>query len=66
MEPHLSILGGPSRRLYDDMREWHFRIDDILGFLSDRLGPRGFEDIVKDDFAALRQMLQRARSELRS
>jgi internalin A len=66
MEPHLSILGGASRRLYDDMYDWHRHIDDILGFLSDRLGPRGFEDIVKENFAALRQMLQRVRSEPRS
>ena len=66
MEPHLSILGGASRRLYDNMCDWYRHIDDVLGFLSDRLGPRGFEGIVKDDFAALRQMLQRASSELRA
>lgn len=48
------------------MREWHLRIDEILGFLSDKLGPRGFEAIVKDNFAAVRQMLERARSNPRS
>jgi len=33
----------------------------MLTHLNDMLRPHGFEDIVKDYFAALRQMLQRRR-----
>jgi hypothetical protein len=37
------------------------RIDvgDMLAYVNDVLSPRGFDEIVKDDFAGLRQMLQR-------
>jgi hypothetical protein len=47
------------------MQDWHNRVGDILAYVNDVLHPHGFEAIEKDDFAALRQMLQRARSELR-
>jgi hypothetical protein len=47
------------------MQDWHNRVGDILAYVNDVLRPHGFEAIEKDDFAALRQMLQRARSELR-
>jgi internalin A len=57
MEPHLAYLGPASRELFNNMREWPFRIDEMLGFLNKKLGPRGFDEIVKDHFAALRQML---------
>ena len=30
----------------------------MLTYVNEVLHPHGFEDIVKDDFAALRQMLQ--------
>jgi len=33
----------------------------MLTHVNDMLHPHGFEDIVKDDFAALRQTLQRRR-----
>ena len=57
MEPHLAYLGPASRELFNNMREWHFRMDEMLGFLSNKLGPRGFDEIVKDNFAGARQML---------
>ena len=47
------------------MQDWHNRVGDILAYVNGVLHPHGFEAIEKDDFAALRQMLQRARSELR-
>ena len=34
---------------------------DMLRYMNDVLHPQGFENIVKDDFAALRQMLQQRR-----
>ena len=41
------------------MQKWYLDVADILAYVSDVLTPHGFDDIVKDDFAALRQMLQR-------
>jgi hypothetical protein len=33
----------------------------MLAYVNDTLVPHGFDEIVKDDFAGLRQMLQRHR-----
>jgi hypothetical protein len=41
------------------IRRWHNEVGDILAYVNDKLVPHGFDEIVKDDFAALRQMLQR-------
>ena len=38
------------------MQEWHNRIGDMLAYVNDVLTPHGFDETVKDDFAALRQM----------
>ena len=46
---------------YKAMKDWHNRIGDMLAYVNDVLSPHGFDEIVKDDFAALRQMLQRRR-----
>jgi hypothetical protein len=43
------------------MQEWHNRIGDMLAHVNDVLTPHGFDEILKDDFAELRQMLQRRR-----
>jgi internalin A len=43
---------------YKAMKDWHNRIGDMLAYVNDKLVPHGFDEIVKDDFAALRQMLQ--------
>jgi internalin A len=60
MEQHLKRLGTADFALYKAMQDWHNRVGDILAYVNDVLHPHGFEAIVKDDFAALRQMLQRA------
>jgi internalin A len=59
MELNFKDLGEADFRLYKSMQEWHNRIGDMLAYLNDVLAPHGFDDIVRDDFAALRQMLQR-------
>jgi hypothetical protein len=48
------------------MRDWANHVSDMLAYVNDVLHPHGFEAIVKNDFAALRQMLQRAFPEPRS
>jgi hypothetical protein len=45
------------------MKDWYNHVGDVFVYINDVLHPHGFEAIVKDDLAALRQMLQRARSE---
>ena len=55
---HLSV---EDFRLYKSMQKWHLDIGEILAHVSDVLVPYGFDEIVKDDFAALRQMLERHR-----
>ena len=55
MQENLPHLGGEDIKLYKAMRRWHNEVGDMLGYVNDVLYPRGFEAIVKDDFAALRQ-----------
>jgi hypothetical protein len=57
MEIHLKDLGEMHFRLYKSMKEWHNRIGDILAYINDVLTLHGFDEIVKDDFAGIRQML---------
>ena len=59
MEDKFRHLAESDFRLYKAMQEWHNRIGDMLAYVNDVLTPHGFDEIVKDDFAALRQMLQR-------
>jgi internalin A len=59
MELHFKDLAESDFRLYKAMQEWHNRIGDMLAYINDILHPHGFDDIVKDDFAGLRQMLER-------
>jgi internalin A len=66
MERALKRLSVPDFALYKAMQDWANRVGDMLAYASDVLHPHGFEAIVKDDFAALRQMLQRTRCERRS
>ncbi len=61
MEAHITQLGVEDLKLYKAMRRWHNEIGDMLDYVNGSLSPRGFDEIVKDDFAALRQMLQRHR-----
>jgi internalin A len=57
MELHFKDLAESDFRLYKAMQEWHNRIGDMLAYVNDKLVPHGFDEIVKDDFAALRRML---------
>jgi hypothetical protein len=43
------------------MKRWHVHVGNMLSYINDVLVPHGFDEIVKDDFADLRQMLQRRR-----
>jgi hypothetical protein len=61
MELHFKDLGEADFRLYKAMRRWHNEVGDMLTYVNDKLVPHGFDEIVKYDFAALRQMLQRHR-----
>ena len=63
MEEHLTHLGGEDINLYKAMRRWHNEVSDMLAYVNDVLHPHGFDAIVKDNFAALRRMLdERARA----
>jgi internalin A len=59
MEQHFTQLGEEDLKLYKAMRRWYNEVDEMLAYVNDVLSPHGFEEIVKDDFAALRQILQR-------
>jgi hypothetical protein len=57
MEQDIPHLGQEDLKLYKAMRRWHNEVGDMLAYVNDVLSPHGFDEIVKDDFAALRQML---------
>jgi len=46
-------------RRYKEMQKWYLDVGDMLAFVNDALTSHGFDEIVKDDFAGLRQMLAR-------
>jgi internalin A len=60
------LLGEGDFAEYRAMRQWYTQLSDMLRHINDVLHPDGFDAIVKDDFAALRQMLRPIRSEPRS
>jgi internalin A len=66
MEQAFRRLGVAGYTLYTAMRDWANHVSDMLAYVNDVLHPHGFEAIVKNDFAALRQMLHRAFPEPRS
>ena len=57
MEKHFKDLGETDFRIYKSMQEWHNRVSDMLAYINDVLCPHRFDQIVKDDFVALCQML---------
>ena len=61
LKADLDYLGQDDIRLYQNMKKWYVDVGDMLAYVHDVLVPYGFENIVMDDFAALRQMLQRRR-----
>jgi internalin A len=58
MKKQLSDLGTADFALYKSMQDWYNHVGDMLAYVNDKLSPHGFDEIVKDDFAALRQMLR--------
>lgn len=61
LKSDLDYLAVEDFRLYKSMQKWHLDIGEMLTYVSDVLTPHGFDEIVQDDFAALRQMLQQRR-----
>jgi internalin A len=61
MEQDIPHLGEEDLKLYKAMKRWHNEVGDMLAYVNDTLVPHGFDEIVKDDFASLRQMLERHR-----
>jgi hypothetical protein len=61
MKKILSDLGTADFALYKAMQDWYNHVGDMLAYVNDTLHPHGFDEIVKDDFAALREMLQQRR-----
>jgi hypothetical protein len=61
LKADLDYLSVEDFGLYQNMRKWYTDVGNILAYVNDVLVPHGFESIVKDDFATLRQMLQRRR-----
>jgi hypothetical protein len=58
-EQKLSRVAMDDFRRYKEMQKWYLSVAAVLAYTNDVLTPRGFDDIVKDDFASLRQMLSR-------
>jgi TIR domain-containing protein len=52
----LPNLGPADFRLYKEMQKWYLDVGEILAYVSDIVVPHGFDEIVKDDFASLRQI----------
>jgi internalin A len=59
MEKNVAHLGAADLALYRTMHDWHNRIGDMLAAVSDVWHPTGFETIVQDDFAGLKEMLDK-------
>ena len=57
MEQSFQDLGEQDFGLYKAMKDWHNNVGDMLAYANRVLTPPGFDEIVKDDFASLRQML---------
>src|SRR5271165_3113469 len=61
LKADLDYLAEDDFRLYQNMKKWYVDVGDMLSYVNDVLHPHGFENIEKDDFAALRQMLPQCR-----
>jgi internalin A len=55
------LLGRADFADFKAMQQWYPQVSDMLRYMNDVLHPHGFDEIVKDDFAALRQILERRR-----
>jgi hypothetical protein len=59
MEQCFKYLSNPDHRLYKATQDWYNHVGDMLAYINDELSAQDFDDIIRDDFAALRQRLQR-------
>jgi hypothetical protein len=59
MHAHRDQLGRADDERRRLIQHWHLEVGDMLAYLADTIAPRGFEAIVKDDFAAIREALAR-------
>lgn len=57
MELRLKHFGAEDQRAYQLAKQWHATISDMLAFISDKLSPRTWELIEKDNFQGIRDML---------
>jgi internalin A len=57
LKSKLDYVSVEDFRLYQDMKKWYVDVGNMLSHINDVLSPHGFDEIVKDDFAPLRQML---------
>lgn len=57
MEQVLEDLSAEDFKLRKSIRDWHNRVGDMLVYVNDVCGPRGFDAIARDNFAALQDML---------
>jgi internalin A len=55
----LSRVASDDFRRFKEMQKWYLDVADMLAYINEVLTPRGFDEIVKDDFAGLREMLSR-------
>jgi internalin A len=55
------LLGREDFADFKAMQQWYPQVSDMLRYMNDVLHPHGFDEIVKNDFARLRQMLQQRR-----
>jgi internalin A len=62
IEPRIQSLGWQDYRRYKAMKNWYNDVGDILATLNDVLSPHTFEDIVADNYQALRTMLKRQKA----
>jgi TIR domain len=57
LKSNLDYLSVEDFRLYQDMKRWHLDVGNMLSYINDALVPHLFDEIVKDNFAKLCQIL---------
>lgn len=45
------------------MRRWHIDTTDMLGFVADTIHPHGFDDLIRDNYAGMRELLLRKKKD---
>jgi len=57
LKADLDYLAEDDFRLYQNIKKWYVDVGNMLAYVNDVMVPHGFDDIVKEDFATLRQRL---------